>query len=194
MRPIQDFLAELNALDINLWVDPNNNNPQTDLGQVRLRCNAPKGVLTPVFKEQLSARKAEIIAYLQQHSQTKPDSLSGTVGIGPKLLPVARTGLIPLSFAQQRLWFLDQLESGLSTDYNVPSPLELKGPLNVSALEQTLQEIVRRHEILRKSTMTLSADRTCSLVPPHRLGALLSDRRERAELPLAVMARLSGGR
>ncbi|NEO43945.1 MAG: amino acid adenylation domain-containing protein [Moorea sp. SIO4A3] len=158
MRPIQDFLAELNALDINLWVDPNNNNPQTDLGQVRLRCNAPKGVLTPVLKEQLSARKAEIIAYLQQHSQTKPDSLSGTVGIGPKLLPVARTGLIPLSFAQQRLWFLDQLESGLSTDYNVPSPLELKGPLNVSALEQTLQEIVRRHEILRTNIQVIEGE------------------------------------
>ncbi|NEQ85013.1 MAG: hypothetical protein F6K26_34225, partial [Moorea sp. SIO2I5] len=158
MRPIQDFLAELNALDINVWVDPDNNNPQTDLGQVRLRCNAPKGVLTPVLKEQLSARKAEIIAYLQQHSQTKPESQSATVGIESTLLPVARISPIPLSFAQQRLWFLDQLESGLSTDYNVPSPLELKGPLNVSALEQTLQEIVRRHEILRTNIQVIEGE------------------------------------
>ncbi|AOX00331.1 hypothetical protein BJP34_13485 [Moorena producens PAL-8-15-08-1] len=158
MRAIQDFLAELNALDIKVWVDPNNGNPQTDLGQVRLRCNAPKGVLTPVLKEQLSARKAEIIAYLQQHSQTKPQLLSATEGTQPTLLPVPHTGSIPLSFAQQRLWFLDRLESGLSKDYNLPSPFELKGPLNVKALKQTLQEIVHRHEILRTNFQVIEEE------------------------------------
>ncbi|NMO14847.1 amino acid adenylation domain-containing protein [Pyxidicoccus fallax] len=55
---------------------------------------------------------------------------------------------LPLSFAQQRLWFLDQLESGAST-YNMPHGLRLHGPLDVPALEHAFTELVRRHEVLR---------------------------------------------
>ncbi len=54
----------------------------------------------------------------------------------------------PLSFAQQRLWFLDQLEPG-NPLYNVPCAIHLAGELNQPALERSLNEIVRRHEILR---------------------------------------------
>jgi Condensation domain len=54
----------------------------------------------------------------------------------------------PLSFAQQRLWFLDQLIPG-SPIYNIPVAVRLTGYLGAQALEQSLQEIVRRHEILR---------------------------------------------
>ncbi|HSF41477.1 MAG TPA: amino acid adenylation domain-containing protein, partial [Thermoanaerobaculia bacterium] len=54
----------------------------------------------------------------------------------------------PLSFAQERLWFLDRLQPG-STAYNVPRGMELRGPLDVPALSAALSEIVRRHEILR---------------------------------------------
>src|SRR5262245_17211271 len=56
----------------------------------------------------------------------------------------------PLSFAQQRLWFLDQLESD-SPLYNLPQAIRLSGPLNIPALEESLTEIVRRHETLRTS-------------------------------------------
>jgi hypothetical protein len=54
----------------------------------------------------------------------------------------------PLSFAQERLWFLDQLQPG-STMYHIPEVYGFPGPLNVAALEQSLNEIVRRHETLR---------------------------------------------
>ena len=54
----------------------------------------------------------------------------------------------PLSFAQQRLWFLDQLEPE-SAVYNIPGVLRLRGILHIPALEQSLNEIVRRHEALR---------------------------------------------
>src|SRR2546421_1530195 len=59
-----------------------------------------------------------------------------------------RSGTAPLSFAQQRLWFLDQLAPG-SPVYNLCEGLHIKGSLDVHALEQSLKEIVRRHEALR---------------------------------------------
>ncbi|MFB1481437.1 amino acid adenylation domain-containing protein [Corallococcus sp. RDP092CA] len=66
----------------------------------------------------------------------------------PPLVPVPRTGPLPLSFAQQRLWFLDRLEPG-SVHYNIPAALQLDGPLNAEALSRSLQELVHRHEALR---------------------------------------------
>ena len=68
--------------------------------------------------------------------------------LAPPILPVPRNGELALSFAQQRLWFFDQLEPGLSA-YNIPAAVRLKGPLNLAALEQSLNEIVKRHESLR---------------------------------------------
>jgi non-ribosomal peptide synthetase component F len=71
-----------------------------------------------------------------------------TVSSPPPLVPVAHEGEFPLSFAQQRLWFLDQLASDKAT-YNVPTVTRMTGNLNLPALHQSLNEIVRRHEILR---------------------------------------------
>ena len=64
------------------------------------------------------------------------------------IVPLPREGPFPLSFSQQRLWFLNQLDPD-SAFYNIPIAVRLRGLLNVSALEQTLSEIVRRHEGLR---------------------------------------------
>ncbi|GAC1398979.1 MAG: hypothetical protein NVSMB49_08130 [Ktedonobacteraceae bacterium] len=56
--------------------------------------------------------------------------------------------IFPTSFAQQSLWFLDQLEPNSAT-YNIPSSIHISGPFNVLALEQSLHEIIQRHEVLR---------------------------------------------
>ncbi|HEX2569410.1 MAG TPA: amino acid adenylation domain-containing protein [Polyangia bacterium] len=69
---------------------------------------------------------------------------------GPALVPLQRTEELPLSFAQQRLWFLDQLEPGRPF-YNIPAALRLVGELDVDALRQSFDELLRRHEALRTS-------------------------------------------
>ncbi|HYR06200.1 MAG TPA: amino acid adenylation domain-containing protein, partial [Longimicrobium sp.] len=70
------------------------------------------------------------------------------VPVLPPVLPVERTGALPLSFAQERLWFIDRLEPGSAT-YNMPTAVRLGGALDEAALERALGEIVRRHEALR---------------------------------------------
>ena len=76
------------------------------------------------------------------------DELQGGAKAAPPLVPVPRTGVLPLSFAQQRLWFIDRLEPG-SAAYNIPVALRLEGSLRVAALEAAFTELVRRHEALR---------------------------------------------
>jgi len=66
----------------------------------------------------------------------------------PPIKRASRQEELPLSFAQQRLWFLDQLQQG-NPAYNIPAAVRLKGALNVAVLEQTFQEIIKRHEALR---------------------------------------------
>ncbi|MFP2928166.1 amino acid adenylation domain-containing protein [Pyxidicoccus sp. 3LG] len=78
------------------------------------------------------------------------DALAGTEPAfqAPPLRPMPRQEHMPLSFSQQRMWFLDQLEPGGAT-YNIPISLRIEGPLDVPALEHAFQEMVRRHESLR---------------------------------------------
>ncbi len=73
-----------------------------------------------------------------------------TATTAPPIVPGPRPSVLPLSFAQERLWFLDQLEP-LSAAYNLPAAARLAGPLDTGALERSLREITLRHEVLRTS-------------------------------------------
>jgi amino acid adenylation domain-containing protein len=73
----------------------------------------------------------------------------------PPITPINRLESLPLSFAQQRLWFLNQLE-GPSATYNIAAALRLDGPLHQTALAQSLQTLVERHENLRAVFPTIN--------------------------------------
>ena len=62
-------------------------------------------------------------------------------------VPVPRDGDLPLSYAQQRLWFLDQLGTGSA--YNVPWATRLQGELDLEAMRRAIDAVVARHEVLR---------------------------------------------
>ncbi|MEM7555731.1 MAG: amino acid adenylation domain-containing protein [Cyanobacteria bacterium P01_A01_bin.84] len=74
--------------------------------------------------------------------------------VAPLIKPVFRVGNLPLSFAQQRLWFLCQLEPE-SPYYNIPAAVRLTGSLNADALQQSLNDILVRHETLRTAFITV---------------------------------------
>ena len=93
------------------------------------------------------------------------------------LLPVSRDGELQLSFAQQRLWILDQLEPDTST-YNILAAMRLTGPLDVAALEQSLGEIIRRHEALRTTFTTIEGLPVQVIYPPAPFSLPAVDLRE----------------
>ena len=106
-----------------------------------LRFRAPKDALTDVLRAELIEHKAEIVAFLDEHGKVSPTS-----------------------YAQQRLWILDQLEPG-SIAYNMPFAYRLHGRLDAGALEWSLKTIVDRHEALRTHFMTL-AEQPVQVIPP----------------------------
>ncbi|MUL38495.1 non-ribosomal peptide synthetase [Gloeocapsopsis dulcis] len=131
MSTIVEFLAYLKSLDVQVSVEGD-----------RLRCHAPEGTLTPELRQQLVERKAELLVLHQQplHSTS--------------IQPAAAVTTFPLSFAQQRLWFLYQLAPN-NPFYNVPAAIRLQGTLNQAALEHSFNEIVRRHAALRTTFKTV---------------------------------------
>lgn len=78
----------------------------------------------------------------------KPESRSAAAIVKKPQHPVSRQDLVPLSFSQERFWFLDQLSPGSSFN-NIPVALRITGPLDLVPLQRALSEIVRRHDILR---------------------------------------------
>ncbi len=115
--------------------------------------------------------------------------------VGPKAPPLAPLpqgeAVLPLSFAQERLWFLDQLDPG-SAAYNIPAAIRLDGDLDPAALESALSEVVRRHTVLRTIFPAAEGTPAPRISPPSPvplplvdLTALAADRREAEALRLA---------
>jgi amino acid adenylation domain-containing protein/non-ribosomal peptide synthase protein (TIGR01720 family) len=129
-------------------------------------------------------RLASVIAQLQEKQRS--------IGMA-RIRPVEkREGLLPLSFAQQRLWFIDQLAPG-SPLYNMPVALRVLGPLQGGALARSLSEIQRRHEALRTVFASTHGDPVQIVLPPAEfrlatvdLSSLPEGARERRMLELVA--------
>jgi len=127
---IADFISHLYSLDVRL----------TPEGE-RLRVDGPKGTLNAVLREQIAEHKAEILQFFRNADNANHFA-------PPPISRAAKDEASPLSFAQERLWFLEQFEPGGSA-YNICRAARLTGLLKIEALEQSLSEIMRRHEVLR---------------------------------------------
>src|SRR4051812_44206578 len=110
--------------------------------RVTSRLRETLGVELPLLELFEAPKLADLAARVEAARRSAP------LAPAPPLLPAPREGDLPLSFAQERLWLIDQLEPG-SPRYNVPAALRVEGPLDSRVLARTLGEIVRRHEALR---------------------------------------------
>jgi alpha-ketoglutarate-dependent taurine dioxygenase/acyl carrier protein len=120
-----------------------------DLGGHSLLATQVVSRVRETFKVELPLRalfENPTIAELAQSVDTALQSEAG--GTLTAIERVDRSGKLPLSFAQQRLWFIDKLSSG-NTVYNIQVAVRLRGRLDYGALESALNEIIRRHEVLR---------------------------------------------
>jgi amino acid adenylation domain-containing protein len=92
----------------------------------------------------------------------------------PLITTVSRDQELPLSFAQQRLWFIDQLEPG-NPLYNIAMAIRFTGPLNIISLEQSFSGIIRRHEALRTTFSEMNRRPSQVIAPPSEFRLKLVD-------------------
>src|SRR5215213_2231902 len=149
-----ELLTKFRNLDVKVWLE----------GE-RLRYSAATGVLTDDLRAELAAGKEKIVRFLRATAGQQTS---------PELMPVQRNGALPLSFAQQRLWFLDQLEPA-SPLYNLPHAVRLSGALDVAALERSLNELVRRHESLRTCFVENGGEPVQVILPSSPISLVVED-------------------
>ena len=129
------LIKQLADKKIKIWLEDN-----------ALKFKAPKGALDAELKNQMVANKAALIDFLKEQAQSQ-------ASISPRPDP----NTLPISNAQQRLWFIEQFSDLSDTQertvkqgaYNIPIALRLKGVLNVDALEYAVNTLVARHEVLQ---------------------------------------------
>ena len=128
MREISELIAYLGQLDIKIWLD-----------EGRLKVNGPKSSINNLLKEELSARKDELINFILSKSN---DNNKYVIS---KLSPDQRA---PLTYGQERIWSLVKINPDAGT-YHIPFAFRLIGKLDLVALGKALTVIHHRHDLLR---------------------------------------------
>ena len=136
-----------------------------DLGGHSLLATRIVARLQSTFHVDLALRKLfelPTVAGLAQHIDEVRHSGAGTA-VAP-VVPVSRNQLLPLSFSQRRLWYLQKVDANLSA-YNIPACYRVKGALNVGALEQALNGLIARHEVFRSAIFDRTGEPRQEIVP-----------------------------
>ena len=175
MSAIDILMTRLRALNVKIKLEND-----------QLSVRAPKGVLTQDLANELKANKEAVIQFLRQaEAQVERQSAR-------EIERINRNEALPLSFGQQRLWFLDRLE-GPSSTYNMPLAIRLHGNLNIEAAQYAINAIVDRHEALRANFqlhgqapyVTIRSDSTCPILIVH------SDQSQSIEVQISEQVKLA---
>jgi amino acid adenylation domain-containing protein len=154
--------------------------------QLVARMRAEFGVDVPVsvvFEAPTVTSLVERIRSIDPVSDTPPEQARPAVAEH-----IAQDAAYPLSFAQQRLWFLDQLE-GHSPTYNIPAAVRLKGRLDVDALQGALNDVVDRHDALRATFESSDGTPVQRIAPRLDLVLVLHDLRSLSQKERDVKTR-----
>ncbi|GCD40788.1 non-ribosomal peptide synthetase [Streptomyces paromomycinus] len=133
--------------------------------------------VSTLFEAPTVARLAELI------DAARTDTAAGADA--DAITPVERTGPLPLSYAQRRLWVLSQVD-GANAAYNIPAALRLTGALDVAVLVRALREVVRRHEALRTNVVSVDTVPMQIVREPYDLDVPVTDVAAVDVLPLAL--------
>ncbi|NEP88103.1 MAG: non-ribosomal peptide synthetase, partial [Okeania sp. SIO2C2] len=151
-----EFVSYLQNLGVKLWIDRD-----------RLRYRSPKGIITPELKQNIVDRKTEILELLQEAQTTQKP-------VASSIKAISREQVLPLSYAQQRLWFIEKMALS-SNAYNMPLTLHLEGKLDYLALEKSINQIIARHETLRTTFSEINGIPVQTIKPPFELQLPLQD-------------------
>lgn len=155
--PIERFLADLFHQGIRLWMDGGS-----------LRCTGPDMALTPEVTAGIRDRKTDILAFFNDNEKPEASPLSIIVSQG--------SSHPPLSFAQQRLWFVEQMLPG-TAQHQMPFAIEATGDLDEAALEQALLDVTARHGVLRARISSQAGEARQTILPQAEIPVTRSDRR-----------------
>jgi amino acid adenylation domain-containing protein len=159
---LRAFLHDLRSRDIKIWLE----------GQC-VKVNAPAGTLTPELRREVARRKPDIIALLTLAENAAAGSDEARDGTFAEPIKISSsTG--QLSFGQERLWFVDQLDHS-SAVYNVPMPTRLRGRLDLEALHSSLDALVARHAALRSTFRTVDGAPVQVIEEPRPLALAVVD-------------------
>ncbi|MEO1429998.1 MAG: amino acid adenylation domain-containing protein [Cyanobacteria bacterium J06633_8] len=162
----RDFVAPRNPVEeilVNIWseilgiekisVDDN----FFEIGGHSLLATRVISQIREVFEVELPLRKLfenPTIAGIAEAITINKSNINKSELSQPKIEKIERQDKLPISFAQQRQWFLSQLEPE-SPFYNIPAAIEISGELDILILERCFQEIIYRHEVLRTAFLTV---------------------------------------
>ena len=175
MNQIDTFIAKLASLKIQLWLD----------GE-RLRYKAPPGAMTPEIIAELKQNKTAIISFLQDVCLDKDSTVA-------PIQTVPRIEHLPLSLSQETLWLQHQLEPENPIN-NMPYVYRFQGNLDLNLLEQSQNEIIRRHEILRSTFPVVDGKLVQKIAPALMLPITLIDLQQIAPSAIEAEARLVANR